>query len=250
MIETLKLEKAFGYKQALRGITLNIGEGQVVALVGPNGAGKSTLLRILAALSRPTRGRVAINGIEIPQGAMEARSSIGYVGHQTLMYDDLSVAENLRFYGRLYAIEHLDARVREVAARVGVDKRLDDQVRTLSRGYQQRVSLARALLHRPRVYLYDEPWTGLDQSSSGLLLSVFEDAQREGATVLFSTHEFERSLSAATRAIILRGGRLIYDGTREDWRDAAGFAAVYQEQLATPLKTPTKSTTNPRGGEA
>lgn len=250
MIETLKLEKAFGYKQALRGITLNIGEGQVVALVGPNGAGKSTLLRILAALSRPTRGRVAINGIEIPQGAMEARSSIGYVGHQTLMYDDLSVAENLRFYGRLYAIPHLDARVQEVAARVGVDKRLDDQVRTLSRGYQQRVSLARALLHRPRVYLYDEPWTGLDQSSSGLLLSIFEDARREGAAVLFSTHEFERSLSAATRALILRGGRLIYDGNLEDWRDAPGFAAIYQEQLAAPLKQPLKSTTDPRGGEA
>ncbi|RIK32186.1 MAG: sodium ABC transporter ATP-binding protein, partial [Chloroflexi bacterium] len=91
MIETLKLEKTFGYKQALKSTTLTIEAGQIVALAGPNGAGKSTLLRILATLSRPTRGRAAVNGVEIPQGAMQARASIGYVGHQTLLYDELSV---------------------------------------------------------------------------------------------------------------------------------------------------------------
>lgn len=231
MIETLKLEKTFGFKQALKSTTLAIEAGQVVALAGPNGAGKSTLLRILATLSRPTRGRAAVNGIEIPQGAMQARASIGYVGHQTLLYDELTIAENLRYYARLYALEHPDERILQVAKQVSIEKRLGDTVRTLSRGYQQRVALARALLHRPKVYLYDEPWTGLDQSSSHILTGIFEHARQEGAAVLFSSHEFERSLAAADRALIMRSGRIIYDGMRADWRDASGFAQVYTTEL-------------------
>jgi len=232
MIETLKLEKSYGYKTALKSTTLTVDAGQVVVLAGPNGAGKSTLLRILATLARPTRGRVAINRIEIPAGAMEARAAIGYVGHQTLLYDELTVEENLRYYARLYALEKIDARILQVAKQVGIEKRLNETVRTLSRGFQQRVALARALLHRPQVYLFDEPWTGLDQNSSGVLNTIFEQARQEGATVLFSSHEFERSLAAVDRALIMRGGRIIYDGARSEWTDAAGFAQVYTGQLA------------------
>jgi heme exporter protein A len=231
VIETLKLEKSFGYKQALKSTTLQIESGQVVALAGPNGAGKSTLLRILATLSRPTRGRVAVNGIEIPEGALAARGTIGYVGHQTLLYDELTIHENLRYYARLYLLGSLEPRIQEVAQQVGIDKRMNDTVRTLSRGYQQRVALARALLHRPRVLLFDEPWTGLDQNSSGVLTGIFEQSRAEGATVLFSSHEFERSLGAADRALIMRNGKLIYDGARVEWGDAAGFAQLYAERL-------------------
>lgn len=227
MIETLKLEKSFGYKQVLRGITLQIGPGEIVALAGPNAAGKTTLMRILATLSRPTRGRVAVNGIEVPDGATEARLAIGYVGHRPLLYDELSVAENLSFYARLYNLPQAESRIRQVATRVGIEKRLDDPVRTLSRGFQQRVALARAILHRPRVYLFDEPWTGLDQNSGSILLDLFKEAAEEGATILFSTHEFERSLGVATRALILRGGRIVYDGARDEWRDATRFAQIY-----------------------
>lgn len=231
MIETLKLEKNFGFKSALKSTTLMIEAGQVVALAGPNGAGKSTLLRILATLSRPTRGRVAIHEIELPEGAMQARATIGYVGHQTLLYDELTIYENLRYYARLYAIEKIEDRLKQVSKQVGIEKRMNDTVRTLSRGYQQRVALARALLHRPKVLLFDEPWTGLDQNSSGVLTSIFEEARREGATVLFSSHEFERSMTAADRALIMRNGKIIYDGTRSEWQDAAGFARVYGDAL-------------------
>lgn len=231
MIQTLKLEKLFGYRQALRGVSLTVGAGEVVALVGPNGAGKSTLLRILATLMRPTRGRAEINGIEIPEGAMEARTTIGYVGHQTLMYDDLTVAENLRFYARLYDLDRANERIYEAAAQVGIDKRLDDVIRTLSRGYQQRAALARALLHRPSIYLYDEPYTGLDQDSATLLDGLFVDARAKGAAVLFSTHDFPRGLTTADRAIILRGGKIVYDGHREEWRDPVGFNQVYAEHI-------------------
>ncbi len=233
MIQTLKLEKLFGYRQALRGVTLEIGPGEIVALVGPNGAGKSTLMRILATLMRPTRGRAAINGLELPQDAMEVRTSIGYVGHQTLLYDDLTVAENLRFYARLYDLREIDTRIDQVAARVGIEKRLDEVTRTLSRGYQQRGALARALLHQPTVYLYDEPYTGLDQDSSALLDSIFADARANGATVLFSTHDFPRGLAVADRAIILRNGKIVYDGRRDEWRDAVRFSEIYAEHIET-----------------
>lgn len=231
MIQTFKLEKQFGYRQALRGVTLNVGAGEVVALAGPNGAGKSTLLRILATLMRPTRGRAALNGVEIPEGAMEARAAIGYVGHQTLLYDDLTIAENLRFYGRLYALDGIESRIIEVAAQMGIKKRLDDVTRTLSRGYQQRAALARALMHQPSIYLYDEPHTGLDQDSSALLDTLFVGAKTRGAAVLFSTHDFPRGMAAADRAIILKGGRLVYDGPREEWRDPAGFSKIYAEHI-------------------
>jgi len=231
MIEALKLEKLFGYRQALRGITLNIQAGEIVALAGPNGAGKSTLLRILATLMRPTRGRAAINGIEIPDGAMEARSAIGYVGHQTLLYDDLTVAENLRFYARLYGIDQMDARIVQVAGQLGIEKRLDQVVRTLSRGYQQRSAMERALIHSPNVYLYDEPQTGLDLESNSLLDRIFLEAKALGAAILYSTHDFPRGLANADRAVILQNGKLIYDGRREEWSDAAGFARVYAEHI-------------------
>lgn len=232
MIETLKLEKTYGVRQALKSTTLTIEPGQVVVLAGPNGAGKSTLLKILATLARPSRGRVAINRIEIPEGAMQARATIGYVGHQTLLYDELTVHENLRYYARLYALPELDGRIQEVAQQVGIEKRLNDAVRTLSRGYQQRVSLARAVLHKPKVMLFDEPWTGLDQLSSNVLTGLFEQARTADSTVLFSSHEFERSLNAADRALIMRNGRIVYDGARSEWTDAAGFARLYAEQLA------------------
>lgn len=244
MIETLKLEKSFGFKQALKSTTLTIEPGQVVALAGPNGAGKSTFLRILATLARPTRGRAAINRIEIPEGAMKARASIGYVGHQTLLYDELTIAENLRYYARLYTLEKADARILQVAKQVGIEKRMNDTVRTLSRGYQQRVALARALLHRPQVLLFDEPWTGLDQNSSDVLNTIFEQARQDGATVLFSSHEFERSLSAADRALIMRNGKLIYDGAQSEWRDAAGFAQIYTSELVRAAESATRQSSN------
>lgn len=233
MIQTLKLDKLFGYRQALKGVTLNVDAAQVVALVGPNGAGKSTLLRILATLMRPSRGRAALNDIEVPEGAAEARSFIGYVGHQTLMYDDLTVRENLRFYGRLYALNQIDQRIDQVAADLGIEKRLDDVTRTLSRGYQQRSALARALLHRPKVYLFDEPQTGLDQDSTHLLDKIFLDAKEAGAAVLFSTHDFSRGLASADRAIILRNGKLVYDGSRDEWHDPEGFNQIYTERIQT-----------------
>lgn len=232
MISVSKLDKVYGVKYALRGVSLEVRAGEMVALLGPNGAGKSTLLRILATLARPTRGKISLGEFQLPEYSAEARALIGYVGHQTLLYDDLTAYENLLFYSRLYALPNPSERIREVSKRVGVDRRLNDVTRTLSRGWQQRVALARALLHEPRIWLFDEPYTGLDANASDTLESILAEARAKNSAVLFSSHDFERALAVCDRAVIINNGRVVYDAPRDDWHDLAGFRQIYAEKIA------------------
>ena len=227
LITVNKLDKTFVARWALRSVSFQVTQGEIVALVGPNGAGKTTLLRMVATLSRPNDGSIHIGKIPLAQHANAARASIGFVGHQTFMYDDLTAEENLTFYARLYDIPNIPQRVREVAQRVGIENRLGDVTRTLSRGLQQRVTLARMLLHQPAVFLLDEPYTGLDQVAADLLDQIMADAKKEGRGILFSTHDLERGLAICDRALILRAGRLVYDLPRGEWKNLAGFMNIY-----------------------
>lgn len=227
-----KLDKQFGARWALRGVTFNVAPGEIVALVGPNGAGKTTLLRIIATLTRANAGRIAIGGAPLAQHADAVRAAIGFVGHQTFMYDDLTAEENLRFYARLYDLPSVSERVREVAQRVGVANRLDDVTRTLSRGLQQRLTLARLLLHEPAVLLLDEPYTGLDKIAADMLDQILLQAKREGRAVLFSTHDLERGLAICDRAIIMKAGRVVHDLPHSEWKNLAGFMEIYAGVLA------------------
>ncbi|HEY6040705.1 MAG TPA: heme ABC exporter ATP-binding protein CcmA [Anaerolineae bacterium] len=231
MISVSKLDKVFGVRYALRGVDLQVNAGEMVALLGPNGAGKSTLLRSLATLSRPTRGKITLGEYELPEYASEARSLVGYVGHQTLLYDDLTAYENLLFYSRLYALPNSAERIRAASSRVGLERRLHEVTRTLSRGWQQRVALARALLHQPRIWLFDEPYTGLDANSSDTLESILSEARESKAAVLFSSHDFERALAVCDRAVIINNGRVVYDAPRNEWHDLAGFRQIYAEKI-------------------
>ncbi|MGH2525079.1 MAG: heme ABC exporter ATP-binding protein CcmA, partial [Anaerolineales bacterium] len=166
MIITRALVKKFGFQTVLRGLDLEIAEGEFVAVLGPNGAGKTTLLRILAGLSRPTFGEVSVGGYRLPQQAGAVRRRLGVVSHQPLLYADLSAEENLRFYARLYGLRDSSARIARVLTLVGLSVRRRDLVRTFSRGMQQRLAIARAILHDPEVMLFDEPHTGLDPEAS------------------------------------------------------------------------------------
>ena len=231
LIAVEKLDKAFGARWALRGITFKIAPGEIVALVGPNGAGKTTLLRILGTLARPNAGCVFVNQTPTLEHANAARAAIGFVGHQTFMYDDLTAWENLNFYARLYDLPNREQRIRAVAARVGIENRLNDVTRTLSRGLQQRLTIARMLLHEPVVLLLDEPYTGLDKVAADLLDQIMLDAKKHGRAVLFSTHDLERGLAVCDRAIIMRAGRIVHDLPRGDWKDLAGFMGIYARVL-------------------
>ncbi len=216
MIITQSLSKQFGPFLALRGIDLDIRPGEFVTIVGPNGAGKTTLLRILATLSRPTRGQVSIAGHTLPQGADDARRQIGLLSHQPLLYGDLTAEENLNFFGKMYDVPHLQARIVKLLDQVDLLDRREDRARTLSRGMQQRLAIARALLHDPAVVLLDEPFTGLDPHASDRLeelLQVLRDGRR---TVVMTIHDLERGWAMCDRALVLARGKIVYEArTRE-----------------------------------
>lgn len=205
------VEKRFGRIAALDGIDLEFPSG-ALALLGPNGAGKSTLLRVVATLTRPTRGRIFIRGVDAGNEPERVRADIGLISHQTLLYEDLTAGENLRFYGRLYGLDDLKERVRQALAEVGLSGREHDRVRGYSRGMKQRLAVARATLHQPAILLLDEPFGGLDAAACAMLSERLRRLRREGRTVILVTHDLQRCLDLADRFAILNRGRFVAAG--------------------------------------
>ena len=217
MIQIENLTKRFGTQYALRALSLTINEGEVVALFGPNGAGKTTLLKILATLSRPSDGRVMIQGHELTPSWTALRRHIGLVSHQSFLYPDLSAQENLAFYAQLYNVPNATERVREVVGWVDLLPRYRDPVRTYSRGMLQRLSIARALVHDPQILLLDEPYSGVDEAAAERLQALLEriHAEEPQRLTLMTTHDLNRGLALATRVLILRRGKLVFDQPRD-----------------------------------
>lgn len=211
MIEARGVVKAFGDHVVLRGLDLTVAQGEFLAVVGPNGAGKTTLMRILATLSRPTRGELRIAGLDLRTQGLEVRRRVGFVSHQPLLYGDLSAEENLRFYARLYGLRDVDRRIHALLEQVGLAARRTSLVRTFSRGMQQRLAIARAILHDPPVLLLDEPDTGLDPHAAEQLQALLRELATRGRTVLMTTHQLERGLGMASRIAVLAGGRIAFE---------------------------------------
>ncbi len=209
MIVVENLTKNFGPKPVLRGIDFEVKRGEFVALLGPNGSGKTTFVRILASLTRPSSGRIYLDGHRLSAQAAAVRRGLGVVLHQPLLYGELTAAENLRFYGRMYAVPDMGARIDEILEMVGLSPRRGDLVRTFSRGMQQRLSIGRALLHDPAVMLLDEPHTGLDQEASVMFDSVLEEVAGRGHTVVMTSHDLIRAAKLADRFDVLAGGKIV-----------------------------------------
>jgi heme exporter protein A len=208
MIEVRALVKRYGTKTVLKKLDFTVEPGEFVAILGPNGAGKTTLLRILASLTRPTLGDVRIANFSLPGQAAAVRRRLGVVSHQPLLYGDLTAEENLRFYGKLYAVPELDRRIAEVLDLVGLSARRRDLVRTFSRGMQQRLAIGRSVLHDPEVMLFDEPHTGLDQEASSMLDTVMKEVATRGRTVVMTSHDLVRAESLASRFDVLSHGTI------------------------------------------
>ncbi len=214
ILEARDIAKAHGLRPVLRGVTLNVAAGEFVAILGANGAGKTTLLRILATLSRPDAGSLAIGGADALRHPGQARRRIGFVSHHSLIYGDLTAAENLRFYADLYDVGHggdaapVPARIEEALGRVNLAARAHDLARAFSRGMLQRLTIARALLHDPELILLDEPFTGLDQASARALSELLRTLAAGGRALVMTTHEFSRGLDGVTRAALIHGGRI------------------------------------------
>ena len=207
-ISAVGLRKDYGDRSVLRGVDVSVPWGQTAVLFGPNGAGKTTLLRILAGLSRPDAGDVDIAGLRMRRNGGRARTLVGFVGHQTLLYNDLTCRENLVFYAKLYGVDRLRCRVDGVLEQLNLADRADRRVRTLSHGMQKRLSVARAILHEPAVLLLDEPESGLDTDSVVSLGGLLKDWTGSGRSALLTTHSAEIGQAWADRVLTLDRGRL------------------------------------------
>jgi heme exporter protein A len=225
MIQVEGLVTSYGHTYALRNVDLEVREGQFLTVVGPNGAGKTTLLRILATLLKPTGGLVRISGFDMASRSAEIRRHIGFVSHQSLTYPKLTIEENLTFYGKLYDVPGVEERVETLLHLVGLKARRHDAARTLSRGMQQRLSIARAIIHQPSLLLLDEPYTGLDQQAAEMLRQLLQTITTEARTVVMTTHDLQRALDLCDKVAILTKGQIAYQTedaslTLEDLRQA------------------------------
>ncbi len=227
------LRKEFGRRVAVADVDFELGAGDCLALFGPNGAGKTTLLRLLAGLLRPTRGAAELNGVDVRRDA-NARAAVGLISHQSMLYPPLTARENVEFSARLYGLVDPRTAARAALESMRILDRADVPLRTLSRGMQQRVSVARAMVHQPSVLLLDEPYSGLDEWGAGALTELLMSVRSRGATLVLVTHNVAEGLALATHAAVMSGGRLARWDAR---RDTAGFdpqryASAYRELVA------------------
>lgn len=228
------LKRSFGHVQALKGVDLRVDHGECLAILGPNGAGKTTLLKVLATVMRPSGGEVLVDGMDLRSHAEDIRRRIGVVTHQTFLYANLTAYENLDFYSKLYDVTNRKERIHEVIAQVGMTSRINDRVGTFSRGMQQRISIARSVLHQPDIMLLDEPESGLDQEAVSLLWETLRGDRQQRRTILLITHSLERSLDVCDRLIILDRGQVVYQNNRAAL-DAAGLRDAYRQNTGVGL---------------
>ena len=207
-IEIAGVSRRYGRRRALVRASLTCRAGDIVGLFGPNGAGKSTLLGIVSTLIRPTEGEVRYGGRLASDVGDTLRSRIGVLGHDLYLYGDLTARENLEFFGRLYGLGDVERRVADALAEARLSDRAGDRASSFSRGLRQRLALARALLHAPRLVLLDEPFTGLDDDSVRLLGERLRALRAEGAIVVMATHDFETADGLVDHVVCLREGRV------------------------------------------
>ena len=202
------VEKSYRDWPVLWDLDLTVSWGESLALFGANGAGKTTLLRILSTSVRPDAGAVRVAGRDLRRQSAQVRQRIGVLGHRSFLYDDLTPRENLTYYARLYGIRDRAERVNEVLQTVGLSRRADHRVRSLSNGMQRRASIARAILHRPEVLLLDEPEAGLDRDSRLMLGGLLSEWAGAGRAVIFTTHDIELGMAWGSRSAVLGAGNL------------------------------------------
>jgi ABC-type multidrug transport system ATPase subunit len=217
VVDARQVSKRYVRTWALKAIDLRVERGELVALLGPNGSGKSTLLRVITAVTRPTYGQVMVFGATAKNGD-EVRRHLGVLPHQTYLYGELTGLENLRFAATMYGIQASKHDLIEALDHVGLADAADTQVRTYSSGMGKRLALARATLHDPEFVLLDEPYGALDVEGIGWVDRFIGELREAKKTLLIATHEIGRALALCDRAVVLRGGRIEFDGPTSDYK--------------------------------
>lgn len=210
------VSRHFGRRRAVSRVTFVVARGQILGLLGPNGAGKSTLLAMLGTLLRPTSGSIQFGTRDVSTGDDLLRAHIGVLGHDLFLYPELTARENLSFFAALYGIADADDVARRALEHAGLLDRADDLVSSFSRGMRQRVALERALIHRPRLVLLDEPFTGLDDASTAALVGRLKALREDGAIVVLATHDLDLAEGLLDEAVFLRDGRMVHSVARPE----------------------------------
>lgn len=226
ILEVDGLTKGYGGPPVLRGVSFHLHGGEGLILLGPNGAGKSTLLRILAGIHHPGGGSIRLDGEPASFRRPETRRKFGFVSHETFLYDALTARENLRFFARLYGVRD-EARIHDALRSVGLERFADRPVSGFSRGMAQRLTLARAQIHGPRVLLLDEPFTGLDPVAASELEQSLRAFRAAGGAFIMATHDLAHISGTGTRLIVLRAGWIVHEEALASL-DAARLEEIYR----------------------
>jgi ABC-2 type transport system ATP-binding protein len=213
MIKLLHLTKKFGDFTAVEDMSVDIGSGEFYGILGPNGAGKTTTIKMITGLYAPTSGSITIDGFDIQQCPVEAKMAIGYIPDQPFLYEKLTGREFLYFSGGLYKMKHtaITERVRELTELFEIDSWIDQRTENFSQGMRQRIVIAAALLHRPKVLIIDEPMIGLDPRSAHIVKGVFKQLSQEGVAIFMSTHSLPVVEELCTRIGVIKKGKLIFE---------------------------------------
>ena len=218
ILEVNNLVKNYGEFQAVKGISFSIKEGEIFSLLGPNGAGKTTTISMLSTLYAPTSGDATIAGHSVTKSPMAVRNAIGVVPQDLALYEDLTARENLTFWGQMYGLSGtaLKNRVEEVLGQIGLVDKAKDRVKTYSGGMKRRVNIGVGLLHKPKLLFMDEPTVGIDPQSRRAILDTVKDLNKQGMTVLYTTHYMEEAEELSNRVGIIDHGELIAIGTQKE----------------------------------
>jgi len=233
------VSRFYGRRRALSRVNFECASGEIVGLLGPNGAGKSTLLSVLATLAEPSTGRVRYGAWSARAGGAKLRAKIGFLAHDLQLYPELSARENLEFFAGLYGLDRCEARADAALASAGLEFRADEVVEGFSRGMRQRLALERAMIHAPRLMLFDEPFTGLDEASCTALVDRLRHLRGDGRIVIVATHDLDVVDGVLDREILLTGGKLQVlrqSGTLRERYRAAVAKRRGNEQRVKPLQ--------------
>lgn len=228
IIEIRAVSKNYGDFKVLDNVTLNIEKGTIFGLLGPNGAGKSTLIKILSCQSRPSSGHAYISGLDVVSDKREVLSIIGVVPQENSFYDELTVNENLMFFGSLYRIPAVEIKKRrhQILSMLNIDEKSDTKAHKLSGGMKTRLNIACALIHSPLVLILDEPSVGLDPVSRKALWETIRVVNSEGTTILLTTHYMEEADLLCDRLLIMNRGKIIVEGKQDELKKRLGEKAL------------------------
>lgn len=205
-----QLSKAYGHQLAVDAVSFNLKQGEVVGFLGPNGAGKSTTLKMIAGFLSPDKGSIQFNGLSIQQDSIEVKKMVGYLPESNALYDQLYVKEYLQFLSSVHHIENATQRIAQVIEQTGLGLMQHKKIASLSKGYKQRLGIAGAIIHQPKLVLLDEPTSGLDPNQLVEIRALIQSLSKD-ALILFSTHILQEVNAICDRVLVLHQGKLVAD---------------------------------------